>query len=276
MFRITFTIFYYIFLGILGIIVGLASGMLGIGGGFIMVPLQYFAMSYAGVNPDIGFKIALGTSLACIIPTAISGAYIHNKKSDINILKPGILFGVFGAVGGFIGGKVAVYLPSKILELTIGILLILIAVNVLRKKDNETKKGAKMKFNILTGAVFGILIGFFAGLFGIGGGVILMPILMSLFGFTLLEAIATSTIFIPFTSVGGAVSYMISGIGVNPLPFSIGYVNLINFIIIIAFSIPMARLGAKISYKVDEKKLRIIYSVVLLLISFKLLGIIPI
>lgn len=275
MFKIIFSIFYYIFLGILGIIVGLASGLLGIGGGFLMVPLQYFALSYAGVNPDIGFKIALGTSLACIIPTALSGAYIHNKKSDINILKPGIVFGIFGAIGGFIGGKVAVLLPSRVLELAIGIILILIAINVFIERDNS-KKEPKLKLNFTYGAIFGIFIGFCAGLFGIGGGVILMPILMSLFGFSLIEAIATSTIFIPFTSIGGTISYIISGLNMKVLPYSIGYVNLINFFIIILFSIPMARFGAKIAYKIDEKKLKIIYAAVLIIISFKLLGIIPI
>jgi len=274
-FKIIFSIFYYIFLGILGIIVGLASGLLGIGGGFLMVPLQYFALSYAGVNPDIGFKVALGTSLACIIPTALSGAYIHNKKSNINILKPGIVFGIFGAIGGFIGGKVAVLLPSRVLELAIGIILILIAINVFIERDNS-KKEPKLKLNFTYGAIFGIFIGFCAGLFGIGGGVILMPILMSLFGFSLIEAIATSTIFIPFTSIGGTISYIISGLNMKVLPYSIGYVNLINFFIIILFSIPMARFGAKIAYKIDEKKLKIIYAAVLIIISFKLLGIIPI
>jgi len=274
-FKIIFSIFYYIFLGILGIIVGLASGLLGIGGGFLMVPLQYFALSYAGVNPDIGFKVALGTSLACIIPTALSGAYIHNKKSNINILKPGIVFGIFGAIGGFIGGKVAVLLPSRVLELAIGIILILIAINVFIERDNS-KKEPKLKLNFTYGAIFGIFIGFCAGLFGIGGGVILMPILMSLFGFSLIEAIATSTIFIPFTSIGGTISYIISGLNMKVLPYSIGYVNLINFFIIILFSIPMARLGAKIAYKIYEKKLKIIYAAVLIIISFKLLGIIPI
>lgn len=275
MFKIIFSIFYYIFLGILGIIVGLASGLLGIGGGFLMVPLQYFALSYVGVNPDIGFKVALGTSLACIIPTALSGAYIHNKKSNINILKPGIVFGIFGAIGGFIGGKVAVLLPSRVLELAIGIILILIAINVFIERDNS-KKEPKLKLNFTYGAIFGIFIGFCAGLFGIGGGVILMPILMSLFGFSLIEAIATSTIFIPFTSIGGTISYIISGLNMKVLPYSIGYVNLINFFIIILFSIPMARFGAKIAYKIDEKKLKIIYAAVLIIISFKLLGIIPI
>lgn len=240
-----------------------------------MVPLQYFALSYVGVNPDIGFKVALGTSLACIIPTALSGAYIHNKKSDINILKPGTVFGIFGAIGGFIGGKVAVLLPSRVLELAIGIILILIAINVFIERDNS-KKEPKLKLNFTYGAIFGIFIGFCAGLFGIGGGVILMPILMSLFGFSLIEAIATSTIFIPFTSIGGTISYIISGLNMKVLPYSIGYVNLINFFIIILFSIPMARFGAKIAYKIDEKKLKIIYAAVLIIISFKLLGIIPI
>lgn len=245
------------------------------GGGFLMVPLQYFALNSIGVNPDLGFKIALGTSLACIIPTSLSGAYVHTKKSDIDVLKPGILFGIFGIIGGFVGGKVAVFAPSNILRIIFGILLIGIAINMVIERDSE-KKEAKLKFTIVTGGIFGITIGFLAGLLGIGGGIFIIPVLTGLFGFTMLEAIATSAIFIPFSSIGGAISYIISGLGVNPFPYSIGYVSLINFILIIAFSIPMAHYGAKIAYKINEKLLKEIFAIVLIIISLKMLNIFPI
>ncbi|MDY5614453.1 sulfite exporter TauE/SafE family protein [Methanobrevibacter boviskoreani] len=258
----------------MGIIVGLAAGLLGVGGGFLMVPLQYFALQTIGIPSDLAFRIALGTSLTCIIPTSLSGAYTHIKESKIDILKPGIMFGVFGIIGGFIGGNISTIIPTRALEILFGLLLIGIAINMFLKKD-DTENEPKLKLNYLTAGIIGIVVGFFAGLLGIGGGVFIIPILTMLFGFTMVEAIGTSTIFIPFSSIGGSISYMLSGWGANILPYSIGYVNLVNFILIIIFSIPMAHYGAKIAYKINEKHLRILFAIVLVIISLKMLKILP-
>lgn len=239
-----------------------------------MVPLQYFALQSIGVPSDLAFRIALGTSLTCIIPTSLSGAYTHTKESDIDILKPGIMFGIFGIIGGFIGGKVSTLIPTRALEILFGILLIAIAINMFIKKSNG-KNEAKLNLNILTAGIIGIVVGFFAGLLGIGGGVFIIPILTMLFGFTMVEAIGTSTIFIPFSSIGGSISYMLSGWGINTFPYSIGYVSLINFILIIIFSIPMAHYGAKIAYKINEKQLRTLFALLLIVIGLKMFGILP-
>ncbi|WP_461462600.1 sulfite exporter TauE/SafE family protein [Methanobrevibacter sp.] len=273
MFKIIFTSTYIIYLIITGIIVGLASGLLGIGGGFIMVPLQFFALKSLGVSDDLAFKMSLGTSLACIIPTAISGAYTHNKKSHKDILKPGIMLGMFGIIGGFFGGWVSSIVPSDILKLIFSGLLIIISINMLIEKNEKDK--AIITFNIFTYILIGLLVGFLAGLLGIGGGAFIIPILTILFGYKMVEAIGISTIFIPFSSIGGTISYIIAGYGINTFPYSIGYVNLMNFILIIIFSIPMAHFGAKISYKINEKELKILFAMFLIIIALKMSSILP-
>ena len=75
------SISFLIGLAMIGIVAGFASGLLGVGGGFLMVPLQYFLLTSSGVNPDLAMMVSLGTSLAIIIPTASSGAYEHQKKN---------------------------------------------------------------------------------------------------------------------------------------------------------------------------------------------------
>ena len=97
-----FTLEYFIGLILIGVVAGFASGLLGVGGGFLIVPFQYFLLEYLGVDPSLAMMISLGTSLAIIIPTATSGASRHLKVMD-NILKPGIRLGLFGIVGGYIG-----------------------------------------------------------------------------------------------------------------------------------------------------------------------------
>lgn len=268
-----FPIEYFIGLILIGICAGFASGLLGVGGGFLIVPLQYFLLQYIGVNSDLAMLISLGTSLAIIIPTSISGAYRHTRNMD-GIINPGLRLGIFGIIGGSIGGFVASGLSSDILEIIFGCLLLFIAVNNI-VNINKEREDAKIPFNLLTTGVIGILVGFSSGLLGVGGGIFLIAILTALLGFSMIEAIGTSSIFISLTAIGGFLSYIISGWGVSTFPYSIGYVSIINFILIAAFSVPLASIGAKYAHKVPQKKLKIIFSILVLYMALKMLGILP-
>ena len=268
-----FPIEYFIGLILIGICAGFASGLLGVGGGFLIVPLQYFLLKYIGVQPDLAMLISLGTSLAIIVPTSLSGAYRHTRTMD-NIVKPGIRLGIFGIVGGAIGGFVASGLPSRVLEIIFGCLLLFVVVkNII--DINKEWDDPKIPFNLISTAIIGLLVGFSSGILGVGGGVFLIAILTTLLGFSLIEAIGTSSVFICLTAVGGFLSYMVSGWGVSTFPYSIGYVSIINFALIACFSVPMASIGAKFAHKVPQKKLKIIFSILVLYIALKMLGILP-
>ena len=175
-----FPIEYFIGLVLIGICAGFASGLLGIGGGFLIVPLQYFLLKYIGVEPDLAILISFGTSLAIIIPTSISGAYRHTRTMD-NILEPGIRLGIFGIIGGFIGGFVASALPSRVLEIIFGILLLFITVNNI-VNINKEREDARIPFNMVTAGIIGLLVGFSSGLLGVGGGIFLISYSNSTFG----------------------------------------------------------------------------------------------
>lgn len=268
-----FPIEYFIGLILIGICAGFASGLLGVGGGFIIVPLQYFLLKYIGVEPDLAMLISLGTSLAIIIPTSLSGAYRHTRSMD-GIIEPGLRLGIFGIIGGALGGFVASMLPLRILEIIFGCLLLLVAVNNIININKE-REGAKIPFNWITIGIIGISVGFLSGLLGIGGGIFLIAILTALLGFSMIEAIGTSSIFISLTAIGGFLSYMVSGWGVSTFPYSIGYVSIINFLLISCFSVPFASIGAKYAHKVPQKKLKIIFSVLVLYMALKMLGVLP-
>ena len=257
--RFMFPIEFFIGLILIGICAGFASGLLGVGGGFLIVPLQYFLLKYIGVNPDLAMLISLGTSLAIIIPTSMSGAYRHTRKLD-NIIQPGIRLGVFGIIGGALGGFVASMLPSRILEIIFGCLLLFITVNNI-VNINKEREDAKIPFNMISIGIIGLVVGFSSGLLGVGGGVFLIAILTALLGFSMIEAIGTSSIFISLTAIGGFLSYIVSGWGVSTFPYSIGYVSIINFALIACFSVPLASIGAKYAHKVPQKKLKIIFSI---------------
>ena len=268
-----FAIEYYLGLILIGIVAGFASGLLGVGGGFLIVPFQYFLLKYIGVEPDLAMLISLGTSLAIIIPTATSGAYKHSQKLD-NIIEPGIKLGIFGIFGSIVGGFVASALPSRVLEIIFGCLLLFIAIRNLLSRDKKEKE-AKFDFNFLTIMLTGLFVGFSSGLLGIGGGIFLIVILTMLLGFPMIRAIGTSSVFISLTAIGGTLSYIISGWGINTFPFSIGYVSIVNFLLIACFSVPLAQIGAKYAHKLPEKRLKQVFGVVVLYIALKMLGVLP-
>ena len=268
-----FAIEYYFGLILIGIVAGFASGLLGVGGGFLIVPFQYFLLKYIGISPDLAMLISLGTSLAIIIPTASSGAYQHSKKLD-NIVGPGIKLGIFGIMGSLIGGFVASGLSSRVLEIIFGLLLLFISIRNILSRDKKEKE-AKFDFNLITIAITGLFVGFFSGLLGIGGGIFLIVILTMFLGFSMIRAIGTSSVFISLTAIGGTLSYIISGWGVNTFPYSLGYVSIINFLLIACFSVPLARVGAKYAHKLPEKRLKQVFGVVVLYIALKMLGVLP-
>ena len=268
-----FPIEYFIGLILIGICAGFASGLLGVGGGFLIVPLQYFLLKYIGVEPDLAILISFGTSLAIIIPTSMSSAYRHSRSMD-NILKPGIRLGIFGIIGGAIGGFVASGLSSRVLEIIFGCLLLFVVIKNLIDINKEREE-AKIPFNWVSTAIIGLLVGFSSGLLGVGGGIFLIAILTALMGFSMIEAIGTSSVFICLTAIGGFLSYVVSGWGVSTFPYSIGYVSIINFLLIACFSVPLASVGAKVAHKVPQKKLKIVFSILVLYMALKMLGILP-
>ena len=259
----------------IGVFAGISSGLLGVGGGFLMVPLQYFLLTSIGVEPDLALRISLGTSLAIIIPTAISGAYTHQRRIE-DILKPGILLGIFGMFGGILGGISSSHIPSNILSIILGIFLVFVAINMLFSgNDSSTSRFKQLKLSLFVGAFFGILIGFSSGLLGIGGGIFLIPSLVFLLGFSMKKSIGISSIFISLTAIGGTISYILTGWGINPFPFSLGYISLINLVCIAIFSIPSAYIGAKLVYKLPEKRLKQIFGVIMIYMGIKMLGLDP-
>ena len=140
---------------------------------------------------------------------------------------------------------------------------------------NKEREEARIPFNLISTGIIGLLVGFSSGLLGVGGGIFIIAILTGLLGFSMIEAIGTSSIFISLTAIGGFLSYIVSGWGVSTFPYSIGYVSIINFLLIACFSVPFASLGAKYAHRIPQKKLKILFSILVLYMALKMLGVLP-
>ena len=266
------TIFYIIILAITGAGIGFASGLLGIGGGFIMVPIQYWLFTSIGVDPTIAIRISLGTSLAVILPTSISSAYGHYRRNAV-LIKPTIFLAATGIIGGIFGGTIAAHVPGSVLKILFGITALVVAVRMLFYKSPEVKKEPvdNMVYYIAAGFVIGIM----SGLLGVGGGFIIVPFMVMAMGYDIHKAIGTSTAVIIFTSIGGIVSYIFNGLSVPGLPpYSLGYVNILQFVVLAGLSIPMAQLGVKAAHKLPADKLNYIFIALLVYVGLNMIGII--
>ncbi len=252
---------------------GFASGLLGIGGGAVMVPVSYWLILTMNVPPDIAIRIAFGTSLLVILPTVISGSWRHNRKNAVR-WKIALILGSCALAGGLVGATLAAHLPEKILTAGFGGLVLAIAlwmgvgmVPKLRRGEEEPRENFRLV------AAVGFPIGIVSGLTGLGGGVLIVAVLVLALNFPMHIAVGTSVAAIILTSIGGIVGYIVNGLGVSDLlPYSLGYINLPIWLCLAATSIPMAQLGARAAHALPAKPLKYIFIAILIYAGLEMTG----
>ncbi len=233
---------------VVGIFAGLTAGLLGIGGGIVNVPALDIIFARQGISPEITFHMALGTSLAIIVITSSSAAYAHYRKGKINI-RFAWRTGLSGVGGAVLGGYLASLQPASVLEPAFGGLLILAGVRLLTDRLPE---GGQERSDFRLAALIGIVSGVGSGFFGVGGGIIAVPLLIWLVRMSPLNAVATSSMIIVMLSIFGAGTYAVTGFHVTAdIPYALGYVHLLALIFVAPLSILTARLGVWVAHKID-------------------------
>jgi uncharacterized membrane protein YfcA len=258
-----------------GAATGFTSGLLGIGGGAVMVPVSYWLILTMNVHPDIAIRIAFGTSLLVILPTVISGSWRHNKEKAVR-WKIALILGSCALVGGLIGATLAANLSEKTLKLGFGALVLAIALWMgLGMMPKLRRENAEPRETLWLVAACGFPIGIISGLTGLGGGVLIVAVLVLGLSFSIHTAIGTSVAAIILGSLGGIVGYIVNGLGAPGLPpYSLGYVNLPIFLCLVATSIPMAQLGARAAHALPAKPLRYIFIAFLIYAGLEMIGVI--
>lgn len=264
------TTLYSIYLLLTGVGVGLVSGMLGVGGCFIMVPVQFFILKAIGVDPTIAIRIAFGTNLLVVLPTALSGTFRHHKKAFV-LWREAMILGIIGAFAGFGGAALSSFLPGNILTKIFGAAILLGALRMITAKPIRVE--GEVSKNIVAYVFWGIILGFITGLIGIGGGVLIIPVMLIFLNFNMREAVGTSTAMMIFTALGGSIAYAILGwhhVGLPP--YSVGYINLYQWILLAVTSIPMAQIGAHLAHKIHPAWLKWFFIVVMVYMGLKMIG----
>ena len=253
---------------------GFASGLIGVGGGFVMVPITYWVVAGMGISPAIAIRIAFGTSLLVMLPTAISGTWEHNEKKAIR-WKAALILGPCGLVGALAGSTLAAHLSGEVLEAGFGGLVLAVALwmglGIMPKLVGDTREP---RDDTLPLVACGFPIGIVTGLTGLGGGLLIVPTLVLALNFPMHIAVGTSVAAIIFTSLGGIIGYIVNGLGVpGLLPHSIGYVNLTIWLCLAATSIPLARLGSRAAHALPAKQLRYIFIAFMVYVGLRMIGV---
>ena len=257
-------IFLYFLLGTFS---GVLAGLFGIGGGIIIIPTFFFIFSYLGFPNEILSHMVLGSSLGVIIFSSIASTFSHNTKEAVDwkliqVVAPSII------IGSALGGITASFIESNTLQGLVALFLVVASIQLIFEFPPPPQNP---QTNLLGPVVAGGGIGWLSGVFGIGGGIFSVPYFYHR-GLKMMNAIGTSAACGIPIAISGSVSYMIVGINVQNLPdFSIGYVYLPATIIVGITSSLTARFGVNIAHRMKQKKLRIAFAFLVMIMALNLL-----
>ena len=254
-------------LGAAAAVAGFMAGLLGVGGGIIMVPALYYAFTVLDFDIVTRMHLSVGTSLAIIIPTSIISTKTHMEYDavDFKKVKSFGIFILFGVVGGTF---LAVNLKTPALVLFFSIFAFVVGLFFIfvREKLMENPK----KISNFVKNISGIIIGFISVPLGIGGGSLMVPF-MRTFGYDIRKSIGTAAAVGFLIAVSGSITMITGGKIIDNVstPFSLGYVNLLGFIVFVPVTMIMARIGAKAVYKIDKKLLSKIFGTFLIIVAVR-------
>ncbi len=265
-----------IILILLGVFSAIIGAIVGIGGGIIIVPTLIFLGMQAGILEGITPQKAIGTSTVILISTGLSATvgYIKAKQVD---LKSGLFFLIGIVPGALVGAYLSKYLTLDSFNLYFGIFLIVISIVLMirnkikpiqwfQNKNNERvfidSSGVEHHYSIapVPAIIATFLVGCLTGLFGIGGGALMTPLMIIVFRFPPHIAVGTSMLMIFFSSLSGAVSHIIQG-------------NVIWYyaVILIIASYIGAKVGVQINKKMKSDTVILVLRSIMLLLGVYLI-----
>lgn len=252
-----------------GALAGLLAGLFGIGGGMVMVPALALVLTASGMPVDIVMHVALATSLAVIAMTSVSSTLSHHRRGGVrwDALR---WYGPALGLGALAGAFIADAIPGLALRRLVGFSSLLIAVQIgLDYRFGALERLPPPQGRELAGA--GGIIGLLSSLIGIGGGSLTGPYL-ALRGFDLRQSVATAAAGGIPIAWAGTLGYILAGQGVRGVPApALGYVSLSAFAGLALASTLTAPLGARLAHSLSPRKLRIGFSLMLVVVGIEML-----
>lgn len=237
----------------LGIVIGFVSGMLsglfGVGGGIVMTP---------GIQVLLGAPpiVALATPLPAIFPAALTGAYTYRQGGEVDAHAAAWIAGP-GIVAAILGSWATDVIDTHLLLLITAVLLAYQAVSILRGARSGARPRTPRTGTPQAFAGIGLAAGFISGLLGIGGGLIIVPLLAGLLGMPLKRALGTSLLAIVVLVIPGTIVHA-----------ALDHIDWAVCLVVTIGAVPGARVGARLALGTRERTLRLMVGSFLLLVAF--------
>ncbi|MGQ0563716.1 MAG: sulfite exporter TauE/SafE family protein [Gemmobacter sp.] len=255
-------------LALAGALIGFLAGLFGIGGGAISVPVFFEVFESLGHAPDLAMPMAVGTSLAVIIPTSIQSARGHYGRGtvDMDLLRAWALPVLAGVI---VGAAIARTAPPQVFQMAFVIVAAVNAAKLLaggagwRVRDSLPARGVLR--------LYGAGVGLVSALMGIGGGAV-STLILTLHNFPIHRAVSTSAGVGVLIAIPGTIGYMIAGHGRPGLPpDALGFVSLATFALTIPTSVLTTRFGVALAHKLSRQHLERAFGLFLLAVCLRFL-----
>jgi uncharacterized membrane protein YfcA len=235
---------------VLGIGIGFIAGLLGVGGGFLIVPTL--------VLLGEPIHIAIGTSLACITISALSAAYTHLRRGAV-LFKVVLLKEAFSVPFALIGAYISSMVPERTLRIIFALLLFYLAYSLMKAKA-ECRSNGEHEIKYGRVPAVGALAGLTSGLLGISGGILNVPLFHTYVGIPMRYAIGTSSLALFFTALAASIEH-----------YRLGQVDLYTALLLAPGLILGARIGALTAHRVEPSILRKVFAVLLLVVVLRMI-----
>lgn len=252
---------------VLGVFAGFVAGLFGVGGGLTIVPLLFMLYTAQAFPVEHSMHLALGTSMATIVLTSVSSMRAHHGHGAVrwDIVKsfaPGLVVGTLG------GSFFATWIPTRPLAMVFTAIVYYASLQmILDFKPKPHRQIPGPAGMVAAGGIIGVI----SSLVAAGGGFLSIPF-MVFCNVVIHQAVGTSAALGFPIAVAGTVGYIVSGLKAGNLPeFSFGYIYMPAFIGVVAISMLIAPVGARLAHKLPVKQLKRGFGVFLALLASKML-----
>jgi uncharacterized membrane protein YfcA len=248
---------------------GFLSGLFGIGGGGVIVPVLYELFRLLEVPSGIRMQLAVGTSLAVIVPTSLRSLAAHRARGAVDAalvrrLAPTVVVGVLAGI------LIARNAPGELFKAVwVGFSALMVAKLTLGREDWRLGPDIPASKGV---EAYGIVVGFLSTLLSIGGGAFVSG-LMTFYGRPITQAVGTSSAFGPIIAVPGTLGFMWAGWGQSGLPpLSLGYVSLVGLALLVPASVIAAPYGVRAAHGVPRRRLELLFALFLAIVGLRFLA----
>ncbi len=244
-----------IILIIIGIGIGILSGFFGIGGGTLLVPILLLL--------GFSFKTAVGISITQMVFSSVYGSYLNVKRGSLQ-LGEGLFVGIGGFVGGFLSGYILQHVPDIALQVTFISFVIFAIYRMAVTEVIEEHTSNKSLPRAFLFAI-GVAIGMIAISIGVGGAIILIPLLSGLLHYPVKKSVSAGLFFVVFSSIAGLISGLVNG-----------HIDIYHGIIVGVGSLVGVWVGIRLKERVTSHRHRnfivVMYSVILIIMLYKMVS----